>query len=372
MNAKERIMAAINHQSLDRVPTDFWATTEVQESLLNYFAIREGEGAGEESPWIGLNGGTLSRGVKGILKLFDRMGIDGMLNVMPPYIGPEKREAHGLVFNEWGFGYREKKHASGTYLEQEHYPLADAETVEDLARYPWPDPDWYDYNALPGLIDQCGGRAVTVGYAALFTYHNYLRGLETSLMDPLLDPEFTGELLRRLGDFFMEYHTRCFEAAAPYIDTTQVTDDWGSQNGLMTGPDIFHQYYQPFMQQAITLAKRYDIAVIHHDDGDCRRLIPDFVRMGIDVLNPIQYRCGNWDLARLKADYGKDICFHSGIDNQAVLPMGTPEDVKQEVTKLIRNLASDGTGFIVGPCHNLQPNTSLENILALYEAAAAY
>ena len=92
--------------------------------------------------------------------------------------------------------------------------------------------------------------------------------------------------------------------------------------------------------------------------------------MGIDILNPIQWRCGDWDLAQLKADYGASICFHSAVDNQRTLPFGTAHDVHDEVRHLIATLGSDRTGFIIGPCHNLQALTPTENIIALYEAAA--
>ena len=94
--------------------------------------------------------------------------------------------------------------------------------------------------------------------------------------------------------------------------------------------------------------------------------------MGIDVLNPIQWRCGNWDLEALKRDYGRQLCFHSAVDNQQTLPYGAPQDVRAEVRRLIDTLASDGTGFIIGPCHNLQVSTSVANIVALYEAAAEF
>ncbi|MDW8100530.1 MAG: uroporphyrinogen decarboxylase family protein [Anaerolineae bacterium] len=108
---------------------------------------------------------------------------------------------------------------------------------------------------------------------------------------------------------------------------------------------------------------------MHHDDGDMRPLLPALTEMGIDILNPIQWRCGNWDLAMLKAEYGKHLCFHGAVDNQQTLPFGTPEDVQAEVRHLIATLSCDGTGFIIGPCHNLQPITPIENIIALYEAA---
>ncbi len=118
----------------------------------------------------------------------------------------------------------------------------------------------------------------------------------------------------------------------------------------------------------ITYPISYNINVFHHNDGDCRQLIPPLVEMGIDILNPIQWSCGGWNLAELKRMYGKDVCFHSSVDNQYTLPFGTPADVQKEVRHLIETLGSDGTGFILGPCHNLQSNTSVDNILALYES----
>ena len=82
------------------------------------------------------------------------------------------------------------------------------------------------------------------GYTAPFYYHNMLRGLELSLMDPLLRPEFTRTCSTQLSDFFTEYHRRCFEAARGLIDVTQVTDDFGSQRGLMISPRIFDRFYR--------------------------------------------------------------------------------------------------------------------------------
>jgi len=370
MTSRERVRNAAEHKPLDRVPTDFWATEEVQERLCDHFHIEEGKG--EKSPWIGLNGSILSRGVQGIIALMDKLEIDAIFNVSPPYIGPEIETPAGISMNEWGFGYRDKAYRTGSYAEQVIYPLADAATVEDIDRFRLPDPDWYDYAALPSLIEKCGDRAVSVGYSAVFTLHNSLRGLEKSLMDPVLEPELTRRLIERLSNFFTEYHTRCFEAAGQYIDFHQVTDDWGSQTGLMVSPGTFREFYKSPMKRAIDLAKNYDILVFHHDDGDCRILIPDFVDMGINVLNPVQYRCGNWDLAALKRDFGNRICFHSAIDNQETLPLGTPDDVRREVRRMIDILASDGTGFILGPCHNIQPNTTTENIVAMYDEARSY
>jgi uroporphyrinogen decarboxylase len=347
MNPRERILAALRHQPVDRLPTDIWATQEVWKRLKEHF------------------------NTSNEIEIFDHLGIDGIPGIAPAYIGPALPEDGELHFDEWGMGYRSQAYGTGDYDEQVVYPLAEAETIADLESYAWPSPDWYDYSILPTMAQALPGRAVMCGYTALFYFHNKLRGLELSLMDPLLRPEFTHYLLGRLSDLFNEYHRRCFEAAPGSIDITQVTDDFGSQNGLMISPKVFDSFYRAPIQRAINLAHEHNLLVFHHDDGDLRRLLPRLVEMGIDLLNPLQWRCGNWDLDALKRDFGSQICFHGGVDNQETLPFGTPEDVRAEVRRLKAALWSDRTGFILAPCHNLQSITPLENILAMYEEAAA-
>ena len=366
MTHRERILAAVNHQPTDRIPTDMWATPEVQELLFDHFNISIGKASKTDT--IGLLGGYLSRGVEALLELWDKLGVDGIIDVRAPYIGDKQETKDGILYTEWGFGYKAIDYGMGVYDEQVVFPLDGISTIEKLEAFSWPDPDDYDYDALPGIIDQCGGRAVSCGYLAIFTFHQYLRGLELNLMDPLMLPEFTHVLVQKIIDFYLEYLERCFIAAKGRIDFTQVTDDWGSQIGLLSSIDIFNDFYRTTMQRGIDLAKSYNIKVFHHNDGDCRQLIPTLVEMGIDLLNPIQWSCGNWDLAELKEKYGKDICFHSAVDNQYTLPFGTPADVQKEVRYLMNTLGSDGTGFILGPCHNLQSNTSIDNILALYNS----
>jgi uroporphyrinogen decarboxylase len=350
MNPRERILAAIRHQPLDRFPTDIWATGEVWEKLYRHFGIA-------------------GRSTADCLALYDQLGVDGIIGIAPPYIGPALPTRDGIRYDEWGMGYRLQDYGVGAYDEQVVFPLNQAKSLADLEAFAWPSPDEYNYAALPVIVAQYPERAIECGYTAIFFWHNRLRGLEQSLVDPLTEPEMTAYLIQRVSDFFTEYHTRCFDALKGKMDLTQVTDDFGGQFGLLINPRIFDRFYRQPMQRAIDLAKSYGILVFHHDDGDCRPLIPRLIDMGMDVLNPIQWRCGDWDLAALKANYGDKLCFHSAIDNQYTLPFGSTEDVRAEVRMLAQTLGRDRTGLIIAPCHNLQPNTSIENILALYDEA---
>jgi uroporphyrinogen decarboxylase len=347
MTSRERVLAAIRHQPVDRFPTDIWAVNEVWEKLFRHFNTRDA------------------------FVLYEKLGIDAILDIKPGYhgpliVGPDP----SLRYDEWGFGHRLQEINGGVYEEQVYFPLENAETIADLEKFPWPSPDDYDYSGLRAKAARHPQYAVLCGYWAIFYWHNKLRGLENSLMDTLARPDFTHYLVERVGEFFAGYHRRCFEATRGLVHLTQVTDDFGSQNGLLISPKVFDTFYRASMQRAIDLAHSFDLLVFHHNDGDNRRLLPRLAEMGIDLLNPIQWRCGNWDLPALKAQFGGQICFHGGIDNQETLPFGAPADVRAEVRRIKAELGSDGTGLIIAPCHNLQAITPVENIIALYEAAA--
>ena len=348
MNSRERILSAIDHQPLDRIPTDIWATGEVWAKLRAHF----GEGT----------------------DILAALHIDGMASTGADYCGPALPPvAEGESVDFWGIRNRRIVYETGEYYEQSHYPLADARTIDDLEQYAWPSADWFDYRRMrERALAVHDTKAVQCGYMAPFYFHNLLRGLETSLIDPLDDPDFTHHLLNRLCDFFYEHHLRMFETCGDLIDIAQVTDDLGSQTGPLIGMDTFHEFYQPHMQRFIDLCHGFNIRVFHHDDGAMRAFLPDLVAMGIDVLNPVQWNCPGMELEGLKRDFGKEICFHGGIDNQQILPFGTPEEVRAEVRHNIDALANDGTGYILAPCHNLQAVSPVENIIAMYDEAWRY
>ena len=163
-----------------------------------------------------------------------------------------------------------------------------------------------------------------------------------------------------------------FETCDGLIDVAQVTDDLGTQTGPLISLEIYREFYAPHHQSFIELCHEFGIKVFHHDDGSIRPFLPDLVEMGIDILNPVQWTCTDMDMTDLKRDFGNRICFHGAVDNQRALPFGTTEEVRAEVRHCIDALSSDGTGYILAPCHNIQPNTPIENILAMFDEAQAY
>ena len=348
MNSRERVLAAIQHQPVDRVPTDIWATGEVWDKLRAHFGQDADIGA--------------------------TLHIDGLAGVGPEYVGPPLPECGPGEYEDfWGMRFKTIRYPTGSYSEQCVWPLAGAKTIDDLERYRWPSADWFDFSKVQERARALAEKqVVTAGYSAPFYYHNLLRGLETSFMDPLDDPEFTHHLIGHISDFFHEFHSRLFESADGCIDVSQVTDDYGSQTGPLIGLGTFREFYRPHLKRAINLCHDAGVRVMHHDDGAIRTFLPDLVEMGIDILNPVQHACPGMEMEGLKRDFGKALCFHGGIDNQDVLPFGSPEDVRAEVRHAIDALASDGTGYILAPCHNIQAVSPVENIIAMYDEAWNY
>ncbi len=345
MNSRERVLAAIDRRPVDRIPTDIWATGEVWSAL--------------EERW-GSRAAAMTE-----------LHIDGFAGAAAEYVGPALPQMpEGESVDYWGIRCRRSEYAGGVYDEMYFHPLAAAESIDDLEKYSWPQADWFDVSGMRARLEEGRRRqAVKVGYMAPFYMHNKLRGLEQSLVDPLLDAEFTHDLMRRITDFLVAQHRRVFEACEGLIDVCEVTDDFGTQTGPMISLECFREFYRPHVRRCIDLCGEFGIRVFHHDDGSMRAFLPDLVEMGIKVLNPVQWACPGMDMAELKSEFGSRICFHGGVENQKILPTGTPEEVRAEVRHCIDALASDGTGYILAPCHNLQPITPMENIVAMYDEA---
>ena len=147
-----------------------------------------------------------------------------------------------------------------------------------------------------------------------------------------------------------------------------VADDEGVLDGLMISPLMFRQFIKPSLTRFIAQAREYGQRAMYHTCGAVRQFIPDFIEMGVDILNPIQLSAKGMEPIELKRDFGDTLCFHGALDIQTVLSQGTPDQVRTEGKRLCRVLGQGG-GFILAPTNNVMPETPVKNILALYEAA---
>jgi uroporphyrinogen decarboxylase len=340
MSARERWLAVLGRKAPDRVPMDYWATPEATEKLLRHCGCADTEA------------------------LFRKLRIDKPVEAQPRYVGPAIPE----LADEFGCRYREVRYGTGSYRECIHHPLAEFGTLEDLRRgYRWPSPDWWDYSHLPALGAANADRPIRGGGSEPFLTYKYLRGDEQAFVDLVENPEIVHWCLDRLFDLAYEGSRRIYEALPGQVTLSYVAEDMGSQDDLLYSPGQIRTFFIPRMKRMIDLAHQAGASVFHHSDGGVRRIIPDMIQAGIDVLNPIQWRCGGMEREGLKRDFGASIIFHGGVDNQRTLPFGTPADVRAEVEDNLRILGAGG-GYILAPCHNIQAVSPAENVVALYEA----
>jgi uroporphyrinogen decarboxylase len=344
MTAKERWLAILKRQKPDRIPMDIWATNEVMEKLLKFTKCVTQE------------------------DLFKKLHIDRPFYVGPEYIGPKLEKGTDM----WGIKYKNVEYGSGSYGEASFHPLANYETVAEVEKnYKWPSADMFDYNGIKKQVDSQNERIIQGGGSEPYLIYKWLRGDENAFIDMAANPDLCHYIVTKIYDFEYENTKRVLEAGKGKIKLSYVAEDLGGQSDLMYSPTHIREYFEPHMRRMTKLVHDAGAYAFHHSDGAIRKIIPDLIEVGMDILNPIQWRCNGMEREGLKKDFGEKLIFHGGVDNQQTIPFGTTKDVKEEVKYNIEVLGKNG-GYNLAPCHNIQPVTPNENIVALYEAGLEY
>ncbi|MBN1810066.1 MAG: uroporphyrinogen-III decarboxylase-like protein [Planctomycetes bacterium] len=344
MSPKERWLAVLNRQKPDRVPMDFRGTGEVQAKLLKHFDTTD------------------------MQDVFSRLHIDNPVGAGGDYIGPQPPPDTDI----WGRTYRDIAYEGGSYRECVSHPLAGFETVEEIeASYVWPTADLYDYSSVSGKLKGKDDYPVMAGGSEPFLLYRDLRGHEQAYMDLVLHPDIVHYCLDKLFDFCYENTRRIYEAVPGRVTMSYVAEDLGSQEDLLMSLDHIREFLLPRMKRMVDLVHSAGAFSFWHSDGSIRKILPDMLDIGQDVLDPIQWRCRNMDRAELKRDFGDRIILHGGVDNQKTLAFDTPKDVEEEVIYNLKVLG-EGGGYVLSPCHNIQAVSPVENIIAMYETGYAH
>ncbi len=348
MTPRERWLAVLRRETPDRVPMDYWTTDEACEKLLKHLGLSDE------------------------MEMLRQLHIDRPFTVSPRYVGPPipaDKDVYGITYRDAGYG--DADYGAGVYREAVGYPLADYTSVEEIeANYRWPDPDWWDYRDLPQQIASYTEYPIRGGGSEPFLTYKNLRGQEQAFMDLLLYPEIVHYCLDHLFELAYQNTVRIYEAIPGQVMITYVAEDMGSQEGLLFSPQQIHEFLLPRMKRMIDVAHEAGAYVFFHSDGGVRKILPDMIAAGIDVLNPIQWRSRNMEREPLKRDFGDELIFHGAMDNQYTLAFGTVEEVRQEVADNLAILGADG-GYILAPCHNIQAVSPPENIVAMYKEGYA-
>jgi len=350
MTSRQRVRCALSRKGPDRIPYDLWSTPEMMQKLRAHFDAADDEG------------------------VLSALGVD-LRQLLVDYIGPQNTQnPDGTRTTMWGGTYRSVSYGdgAGTYDEAVKYPLADVDSVEGVYAHKWPDPEWWDYASVKREIEKADAvdeRWLGVGYSSTFEHAWGTMGLERFLCELSLRPEIACAVMDVITDFWIEMTLRILDAAGGRIDMVYTYDDLGTQNGPLISPDMYRRYVKPREARFIrAIRARHNVVIFQHSCGSIVPVIDDLIEIGIDVLNPIQPKARGMDADSLGRRFGARIAFHGGVDIQELLPYGTADEVRAEVRRLINTLGRSG-GYILAPAHAIQPDTPLENVLAIYEEA---
>jgi len=376
MNPRDRVLATLAHREPDRVPLSFGdagfsgvfdAAPHGYRELCAHLGIDDfAEPVSlQDDCGVVLNPDQrLVERLRGDLRL-----VFGGSSYEPVHLDP------ATVVDEWGL---RRHHAAGYWdLVEDEAPLRDAEGMDDVRRY-----DHWPSRSDPAITAGLRERALAIR-AAGFTvwavpnwaqdiFHNYAytRGFSRWLMDMYENPRFYHAYAEFILDLDLEYLERFLPPIADVADVIVMGEDMGTQLAPFMSPEMYRAFCKPYharwMEAVRRLAPGRPIAL--HSCGNVYPVIPDFIEIGISILNPVQPRARSMEPWRLKRDFGRELTFLGGFDIQDLLPYGSLAQIRDGAKELIDTFGPGG-GFIFCPSHQIQADVPPENIVAMYDAA---
>jgi uroporphyrinogen decarboxylase len=378
---KQLILDAIRHKPVARIPMMYRGDGVINQKLISHFGIKNT--------------------VYWDIEIAKHLGADFFTGVaslgdyttyLPKYVGPEFACEYDICFF-FPFGINSEKifDDQGRFLEWDFFhtpPLVDASSISNVEKHPFPTVDWFDFDNYTTVITRdapsgdAKNQADYIRYTdikivddcfmstyflnSVFMIASYMRSMDKLLLDMVMNPKFAHALFDRVGQTCVDLSTANLARIGNRIEVFGMWDDFAMQTNMLVSPQMWREYLKPWYKAMIEEAKKYDLIVYFHCCGNLYEVIPDLIELGVDILDPIQTSARRMNLIDLKRDFGKDLCFHGGIDIQQLLAKGTPAQVRSEVKK-IKDLFDGQGGMILGPSHTVTRDVPIENVMAIYE-----
>lgn len=355
MNSRERFLNTISKKVPDRPPLFATITPQVAAKLSDYLGLPY------EQPLDSMLSTRASH-----MDLLVKLGNDAVgIATCAPENFPTKTRKDGLIENEWGMVFK----PMGLYNEFHKYPLAHAETAGDIARYQFPNPlakgRWTEAEKIIAKYGETHGIIADLE-TTIFETAWYLVGLEKFLMDLMMEAEYIEPLLDKIQEIHTLYGQKMIELGT---DVLWCGDDFGTQQSQIMDLETFRKYFKPRYKQMFSEFRKVNpnIKLAWHSCGAFRPFIPEFMEIGLDIVNPLQPLAAGMEPESLKNEFGNGLVFFGGICVQDLLPNKKPNEIKAEVHRRMKIFGENG-GYIVAPAHNIQDDTSIENILSFFNA----
>lgn len=353
MTPRERVLAVLRRERPDKLPRELKLTP----SLLEEFERRTG--VSDPAEYFSLE-------VRDVFFAPPTATVD--FSAYYPEGLPRFWNPAGWEVGEWGVGVTDGSMYHFIHIE---HPMKNLESVEELERYPFPDltlPSRHRH--LESEVRALHDRGLfVIGFMewTIFEIAWHLRGMTELFTDMAFHPALAERLLDRITAI-RSFEARRFAEAG--VDMLKIGDDVGTQKGMLMSPAMYRDWFKPRHAAVIGAAReaRPDLPVCYHSDGNCWDVIPDFIDIGVTVLNPVQPEC--LDLAAVKKRFGDELVFWGGIGTQTTMPFASPDEVYRTVQRTIDVLGP--TGYLPCPTHVLEPEVPWDNILAFLRAVDEY
>ena len=411
MTSRERILAAVEHRQPDRVPVDLGATASSGISAIAYGNLKRHLGI--------ITGHTRIYDVVQQLAqpedfLLDRFHVDvvdvgrtfntadadwyditlanGQPAQYPIWFRPERQPDGSFIARHPDGTDMAHMPAGGTFFDQSYFPYLDGYPADysglraamshvlwaAFAHSPWDhaaEPDfWQQLRARALALRQHSDRAILLACGCnLFEWGTFLRRMDHFLMDLYTEPAEVERLLDALMEVHWEGLAKICEAVGDVVDILKFGDDLGMDSGPFMAPEVYRKLFQPRHAQICAFAHRHSRAkTMLHSCGSIYALMPDLIEAGYDIINPVQTSARDMDPARLKREFGNEICFWGGgCDTRTVLNRRTPSEVKEHVKRRLE-LFAPGGGYVFNTVHNILPEVPPQNVVALFEAVEEF
>ncbi len=352
MISKERVLTTFASRVPDRVPINYQAEAGIDARLKKHFRLASDDDEG----------------------LRVALGVD-FRSVCAPYVGPRLHQdipEREVCVDNWGVHRTWIANASGGYWDFCDFPLREA-TPEQIAAWPMPNPDDYDYSQVYDACRRYAPYAVngSAGYGDIINGNSMLRNMEETLIDLVTDEPAGLLLADRRMKIQLEVTERILDAAKGGVDFIWLGEDLGTQIGPLISLETFRKHIRPRYQWFCDLARAHNASVMIHTCGSSSWAYEDFIEMGVQVVDTLQPEAVNMAPAYLKEHFGGRLAFHGCISTAGPVVYGTVPEVTASCREILETMMPGG-GYCFAPTHHLQDNSPTENVLAMYQTARTY
>jgi len=197
-----------------------------------------------------------------------------------------------------------------------------------------------------------------------------IRGIQEWYMATVENRDYIYEVFEKQSVIALQNLQTLIDLFGDRVQVVYLTGtDFGTQRSLFVSLKTYRDLYKPFHKKLNDYVHSHsNWKTFIHSCGAIVELIPDLIEAGFDALNPVQCSATGMDPLKLKQEFGKDIVFWGGgVNTQHTMPTGSPDDVYREVSKRIE-IFNKGGGYVFDAIHNVQAQTPLENVTAMFAA----